>query len=302
MLRLIQQTWNTPYVEVMPGIYPIIKKKFSLPEIDHTDGIGSKALYHWQQKTFKAAVLDTLAMNLNDLALARAILYKLQNHLAMPEDNHAIMLEIIKHLSEECKKRQIAITGGETTQQASSFDMTITLSGFIPQIKENRFKPEDILIGIKSSGLHSNGFTKVREIFKEEIRNEFTEPTLIYSDIILELDKNFAINGMMHITGGAFTKLKDIAEQVDFEITRNHSLHPQPIFQELSQEGIQDEEMYRTFNCGIGFILSIQENEADAIIREIKNAGFQADIIGKSVKGTGEIKIESMFSNKMVEL
>ena len=87
MLRLIQETWNTPHVEVENNIYPIIKKKFSFPEIDHTDGIGSKALYHWQQKTFKAAVLDALAMNLNDLALGRAVPYKLQNHLAMPEEN-----------------------------------------------------------------------------------------------------------------------------------------------------------------------------------------------------------------------
>jgi len=301
MLRLIQQTWNTPHVEVSSGIYPIVKKKFSYLEIDHTDGIGSKAQYHWKKKTFKAAVLDALAMNLNDLALARATPYKLQNHLAMPEDNHEIMLEIIKHLSEECKKRNIAITGGETTQQASSFDITITLSGFIPNIKENKTKKGDVIIGIKSSGLHSNGFTRIREIFKEEIRKEFAEPTLIYADTILELDKRFTINGMMHMTGGAFTKLKDIAEKVDLEITRNHSLHPQPIFQELSQKGIQDEEMYRTFNCGIGFILSTLEEESNEIIKEIKKAGFQADIIGKALSGTGKIKIQSMFSNKIVE-
>lgn len=301
MLKLIQETWDTPYVKIEKNVYPVINKKFSHAEIDHTDGIGSKADYHWQQKTFKNAVLDALAMNLNDIALARATPYKLQNHLAIPEDNHSIMLEIIKHLSEECKKRDIAITGGETNQQSSSFDITITLSGFIHQLKENKLKPRDTLIGIRSSGLHSNGFTKVREVFKEEVRKEFTEPTAIYSDLIPDLDKTFTINGMMHITGGAFTKLKDIAKKVDVEITRNHYLHPQPIFQELYQRGVPDEEMYRTFNCGIGFILSAPEDEGNAIVKEIKKAGFQADLIGKTTKGTGKIKIESMFSNKIVE-
>ena len=119
--------------------------------------------------------------------------------------------------------------------------------------------------------------------------------------MLLELEKKFTINGMMHMTGGAFTKLKDIAEHVDVEITRNHILHPQSIFQELYQRGVQDEEMYQTFNCGIGFIVSTPENEADSIIKEINKAGFQADRIGKSVQGTGKIKIESMFSNKLIE-
>ena len=118
--EFIKQTWETPYISVSEGAYPVIKKKFSYPEIDHTDGIGTKGIYHWQEGTFKNAVIDALAMNLNDLAVVRAMPYKLQNHIMVPEEDERI-LEIIKTLVEECKKRNIAITGGENSFHNNSY-------------------------------------------------------------------------------------------------------------------------------------------------------------------------------------
>jgi len=92
IFELIEKTWDNPYVTIKKGIYPILKKKFNWPEVDHSDGIGTKGLYHWQKRTFKNAVLDGLAMNLNDLALMRAIPYKLQNHIIIPEDDNEAIL------------------------------------------------------------------------------------------------------------------------------------------------------------------------------------------------------------------
>src|SRR3989338_1373242 len=97
ILELIQTTWDTPLVKVSEGIYPIITKKFSYPEVDHTDGIGTKGIYHWQQETFAYAVRDAMAMNLNDLALCRARPYKLQNHILVPTED-ARLLKIIRAL------------------------------------------------------------------------------------------------------------------------------------------------------------------------------------------------------------
>lgn len=298
ILELIRKTWETPYVSIRDNIYPIIEKKFSYPEIDHTDGIGTKGIYHWQQGTFRNAVLDALAMNLNDLAIARAVPYKLQNHIIIPKEDERI-LKIIEALSEECKKRKIAITGGETSihNNINGLDISITISGFIKEVKENKFKEGDTLIGFKSNGLHSNGFTKVREIFGEEDRVEFIEPTKIYLSEVLDLNSKFDIHGMMHITGGAYSKLKDLLENTDVEINKVHKLEPQNIFKELYKRGVSDEEMYKTFNCGIGFILSVSSEDADNVITEL-----DADIIGKIVSGTGKIKIESMFSDKVIEL
>ncbi len=301
VLELIQKTWETPYVSVRGDVYSIIEKKFSYSETDHTDGIGTKGIYHWRQRTFRNAVLDSLAMNLNDLALIRARPYKLQNHIIIPEDDKCAILEIISAFVEECAKRDIAITGGETSihDNTNGIDISATVSGFIKDYKINRFEIGDSLIGVKSSGLHSNGFTKVREIFGEEFRPEFVEPTSIYSGAILALNEQFDIHGMMHITGGAYVKLKDLLRDADAILKNGHKLKPQRIFMDLREKGISDGEMYKTFNCGIGFILSSFSQDAGKIVSALDE--FGADIIGEIVSGTGKIKIESMFSDKIIE-
>ncbi len=298
ILELIKQTWETPYVSVKKDVYSVLKRKFSYPEVDHTDGIGTKGIYHWRKRSFRNAALDALAMNLNDLALIRATPYKLQNHIIIPEDDKEAILEIISVLAEECKKRGIVITGGETSvhNNINGIDISATVSGFIKDYKPNRFECGDVLIGIKSNGLHSNGFTRVREIFGNEYRPEFIEPTEIYLDKILELNKHFDIHGMMHITGGAYTKLKDLLNNADAILNRNHKLQPQAIFRDLYNRGVSDEEMYKTFNCGIGFILSAPKQESDDIVSELKG-----DVIGEVISGTGKVKIHSMFSDKNIE-
>lgn len=297
ILKLIQKTWETPYVSVHNQI---LKKKFSFPEYCHTDGIGTKGIYHWQKRTFKNAVLDTLAMNLNDLLIMSAKPYALLNHLFLPRDDKEAILEIIAELLKECVKRKVAILGGETAihNDMKGMELSITMLGFIEKPKKNKFKIGDILIGIESNGLHSNGFTKIREVFGKNYRPEFIAPTFIYFDTIFPLIKKFDIRGMAHITGGAFTKLKDSLKNANAIINKNHKLKPQPIFKELCEKGVSDEEMYKIFNCGIGFILSVSSNDASKIISEIKD--FKADIIGKIIPGTGKIKIESAFSNKEI--
>ena len=103
ILELIKSTWKTPYVKVFSGIYPVLHKKFSAYEIQHTDGLGTKGRFHWKKRSFRNAVLDALAMNLNDLAMAGAMPYALQNHLTLPKDDHKAILEIVKELSKECE-------------------------------------------------------------------------------------------------------------------------------------------------------------------------------------------------------
>ncbi|MDP2685380.1 MAG: AIR synthase-related protein [bacterium] len=297
VLQLIKSTWKTPYLSIKENTYSIFKKKFNYYEVDHTDGIGTKGIYHWQKRTFKNAVLDALAMNLNDLAIVRAVPYKLQNHIVLPKDDNEAVLEIISALVKECKKYKIAITGGETSIHDTSdgLDIGITCSGFIKKPAKNKFRRNDVLIGLASSGLHSNGITKVREVFKDQFRNEFIEPTRIYLNDILEIADKYPVGGMMHITGGGFTKLKDLLDGTDAIITRGHTLAPQKIFFELYNSGISDGEMYKTFNCGIGFVLSIPKSKVSAVLKEING-----QVIGEIITGTGKVKIQSKFSNKEV--
>lgn len=297
ILDAIEKTWDTPYISVERGIYPVFRKApgfANYPDVDHTDGIGTKGVYHWSRRTFSNAVLDALAMNANDLPLARATPYKLQNHIFMPQDDHDAICSVVEALSEECQKLGIAMTGGEASihDNMDGLEISVTCSGFVKRKKTNMAEPGDVLIGFRSNGLHSNGFTKVREVFGDEYRDCFVEPTKIYADKILFLDDQFDIHGLMHITGGAYTKLRKIVKNADIQIHR-HSVKPHDIFFELNSKGVADEEMYRTFNCGVGFVISAPRKQADKILFE---SGLEAGVIGEVTEGSGRIHIESQFS------
>jgi phosphoribosylformylglycinamidine cyclo-ligase len=297
ILKLIKKTWETPHISVKEQI---VKKKFSFPEYCHTDGIGTKGIYHWKKRTFKNAVLDALAMNLNDLLMMNARPYAILNHLFLPRDDKGAILEIISHLSQECKKRKIAILGGETAihNDMEGMELSITMLGFVEKSRVNKCKRGDVLIGIASNGLHSNGFTKVREIFDKSLRKEFITPTFIYFDEIFPLIRKFNIHGIVHITGGAYTKLKDFLKGVNAYLKKDQRFKPQPIFYEIRKRGVSEVQMYKIFNCGIGLILSVDPKDADKIISAVKH--FKTSIIGKIIPGNGKVIIESAFSNKKI--
>lgn len=164
-------------------IESLVKKTWHTSEYHHTDGIGTKGIYHWQKRSFENAVIDALAMNLNDMALKRATPYALIDHLFVPKDDNFAIIEIIENLVEKCKKRNIAITGGETTihNNMEGIEISITMLGFLSgQPKINKFRIDDAMIGIGSNGLHSNGFTKIRELYSNDFKPEFIKPTYIY--------------------------------------------------------------------------------------------------------------------------
>lgn len=301
----IKKTWNVnPYLEV-DNDYLI--KKFPSPvyEYDHTDGIGSKGLLHWNHETYHEAVIDALAMNINDLLMKRATPYKLQNHITIPNNYYIenkykterAIQSIIKHLSEECIKRQIVMTGGETSvisfPSNELLDISITMSGFALEKFNNCFLEGDKIIGIASSGIHSNGFTTMRK--KSTFNKSWLTPTKIYT-----IPDCKTIHGIQHITGGAFTKFKSKMKDVNLEIHRNHTLNPQKDFLDIYKNiysGMTNELMYKTFNCGIGMVLSVDPKDADLICKET-----DGQIIGNVVKGNNKIIIESKFSETTIVL
>ncbi|MEK6760352.1 MAG: AIR synthase-related protein [Nanoarchaeota archaeon] len=290
-----------PYKEEILRLVRKTQKPNYLPH-SSTDGIGTKGLYHWQERTFAYAVLDSLAMNLNDLAVMRAKPVELHDHIILPREDNDAICEIVGTLVSECQKRNITIDSGETSihENFPGLEISMTINGKISQNKPNKFFQGDYLIGIESSGLHSNGFTKIRELFGNESRREFVEPTLIYSDSLFKIMENFDIHGMAHITGGAYTRLKDFLGNSDIEICR-HGLKPQKIYEEIKRKGkLTDEEMYRTFNCGVGFILSVPKHSIEKIASELSHNEFKSDLIGRVTGGDGKIKIDSAFSGKQI--
>lgn len=298
ILRAIEATWHVPRIEVRRAdVYPIFKKQFSGWEVDHTDGIGTKGFYHWKAGTLREAVIDALAMNLNDLALVRATPYKLSNHITVPVEDGRVF-KLVKEVVRECRKRHIAVVGGENSfhNTADGLDISMTVSGIVKKPLKNMFRIGDVLIGLKSSGLHSNGFTTVRRLLGSSIRQEFITPTAIYLDTILRLGVRHDIHGTMHITGGAFTKLKDVLPKcADVHISHPRSLSPHSIFHELYMRGLSNEKMYSTFNCGIGFVLSVSSRDAEKIVRCTRGAA----IIGTVGMGDGRVYITSAFNRRM---
>lgn len=299
IIREIQKTWRTPYASIYFNTYPIIQKKFSYPEVDHTDGIGTKGVYHWKAGTFRAAVIDALAMNLNDLAIVRAVPYKLSNHITVPVEDERVY-QIIQELVRQCLKYKIAIVGGENSfhDTTEGLDISMTVSGFVKNPQLNQFQVGDVLIGLKSSGLHANGFTLVRKLFRKKMRPEFTKPTAIYSDILLKLAERHEIHGMMHITGGAFTKIKDIlGGGLDAHIFHPRTLKPQKIFFDMYKKGFSNKTMYSTFNCGIGFVLGVPRREMKQVTTSLKGTA----VIGEVTSGTGQVNILSAFNGRLQE-
>ena len=290
-----------PYTKnILSLIKPTWKRKF--PSSASVDGIGTKGIYHWEQRSFRNATLDALAMNLNDMGVMSSKVRTLQDHIMLPEDDEEAIIEIVQVLSKECKKRDIEINAGETSihRNLDGLEIGISVQGDYLTTKRNRFVRGDYLVGIGSNGLHSNGFTRVRELFGDEFRPEFIEPTFIYYDLILNLIAKREINGMVHVTGGAYTKLKNILEREDLVI--QESFHPQPIFYDIYKRGLSDEEMYKTFNCGIGFVLGVSEKDSRKVIAQSNNHGFKAEVIGRVIDGKGKVRIKSAFSGRKIVL
>jgi phosphoribosylformylglycinamidine cyclo-ligase len=223
----------------------------------------------------------------------------------MNEESDDAIFSIVKSLVDLCKRYKIAITSGETAilDMIKGLEIGITMIGRVK--KDEIIKPDirigDKLIGLASNGIHSNGITIARRILGEE-EVELTKPTEIYLEIN-EVLKNHRkdIHGMVHVSGGAFTKLKDITnDKTDIKIVRDHKLDPQSIFNSLKEKGnLSDEVMYKTFNNGIGFIIATDKGED---VLDIIKKYYKADIIGSVEKGKGSIKIESKFSDKIIKL
>ena len=326
VIKMIKETWDTPYVSVKNFVYHIKPEFFGHGIVNHPDGVGTKGIYHYSGGTLGHAAVDSFAMNINDLLMYRATPFALTDHIYLPKDSDRTVKKLVGKLVKLSKKRDIAIVGGETAvhDDMRGVDISIVMNGLVSEkdeAKGNQLKPGNKLVGIASNGIHSNGYSIVRaldefgqidtrdmnDISTKEV---FTEPTPIYYDELSKIVKNYNVDGMMHITGGAFAKLKGISEGLRLDIHDEHSLEPHPVFEEMYEKRfpasefgdfkLDDEAMYSNFNCGIGFVLGTDEKSAEAIVKDIR--GLKADIIGDVFPGDNEIEIKSMFSGRRIIL
>ena len=248
-----------------------------------TDGVGTKLLVAEALEDYSTIGIDCIAMNVNDLVAAGVTPIAFVDYLAVDEPGEAMSAEIGQGLADGANQAGISLVGGETAvlpEVISGFDLAGAAAGLATddQLLDGEAKAGDVLVGIPSSGVHSNGLTLARKAATSEhsyddplpgadrsIGEALLEPTRIYT-YLLDALHAYDVHAAAHVTGGGWTNLFRMGE-FDYEITDPHPV--QPIFEFIQAEGdVSEKEMYRTFNMGTGFVLAVDPDDAESLVEE----------------------------------
>jgi phosphoribosylformylglycinamidine cyclo-ligase len=289
-----------------------------------TDGVGTKLLVAEMMKKYDTVGIDCIAMNVNDIICVGATPISMVDYIATNEANSKVLQEVAKGLYDGCVQAGINLSGGELAQVTdllakkegvTTFDIVGTAIGIVAPDKlivGQDIMPGDLLIGLESTGLHSNGYTLARKILFDlaglsidSYRNELgktigealLEPTRIYVKELLEIMNQIPVRGLFHITGDGLFNLTRTIKPVGYKI--DFFPEPPPIFQMLQRLGnVSTEEMFRVFNMGIGFILVVPDDSKNVstISRIVLKAGYGAHILGRVVEDPSRSIILEPFS------
>jgi len=293
------------------GLFSISQEKIKDPVlVSGTDGVGTKLMIANLMEKHDTIGIDLVAMCVNDILTCGAKPIFFLDYLATGKLEKGKMVAIIKGITDGCKEAGCALLGGETAEMPGFYpEGEYDLSGFSVGIVERdkiisgkNIKPEDVILGLASSGLHSNGFSLVRKVLLQEegmqlretpgdlkvsLGEELLRPTKIYVKSILSIIEKFSVKGIVHITGGGFyDNIPRILPDNTIAEIYIDSWQKLPIFQLLQNKGkLTDKEMYRTFNMGIGLIIIVPPEQKESIIQELENLGEIPYFIGKVSAG-----------------
>ncbi len=289
------------------GLFSLNITKYRQPVlVSGTDGVGTKLKLAFMADRHDTVGIDLVAMCVNDIIVQGAEPLFFLDYLATGRLDPEKASQIVKGIANGCSQAGCSLIGGETAEMPGFYpDGEYDLAGFAVGVvdRDNVIDGSSItvgnkLIGIASSGLHSNGYSLARKVFFDmmgmkidgvlpglgtTLGEALLAPTRIYVKTILNLLRDFRINGIAHITGGGLLENvpRILPHGCKAVIQRNSWVVP-PLFLILQQGGsIEDMEMFRTFNCGIGMVLSVPENDADEVLLRLSGLNEQAFIIGE---------------------
>ena len=267
-----------------------------------TDGVGTKVALAQETNNLSHIGQDLVAMCVNDLIVCGAKPLFFLDYFASSKLDVDEAAVIIKSIAKACSDSGCALLGGETAEMpghyvGNNFDLAGFSVGCVDEkniLTNKLIEAGDILIGIESSGPHSNGFSLIRKIISESdlssekfnmITDMALKPTHLYPSLIMQLLVNHKIHGMAHITGGGLTENIPRSIPKDLSVTINKKAWDMPeIFLWLQENGnLKEEDMYRVFNCGIGMVLIVNKNDAALIQKDISDHGYKNFIIGEVV-------------------
>ncbi len=281
-----------------------------------TDGVGTKLKLAMVLDRHDTVGIDLVAMCVNDISCAGGEPLFFLDYIACGKNEPEKIEMIVKGIAEGCKMAGAALIGGETAEHPGMMpDDEYDLAGFACGIADRKdiidgsgIKEGDVLVGIASSGVHSNGFSLIRKVFpmKEENLNRYfdalgrslgdtlLEPTKIYTKALKKVkDAGIRIKGCSHITGGGlYENIPRMLPDGISAVIRKDSYPMLPIFEMIQADGGIDEHMmYNTYNMGLGMVLAVDESDADAALRAIGEASETAYIVGNTVSGKKGVEI-----------
>lgn len=278
--------------------------------VSGTDGVGTKLKIAFLMNRHDTVGIDLVAMCVNDIIVSGAEPLFFLDYFATGKLKPDVHADIVKGIAAGCRQAGCALIGGETAEMPSFYaEDEYDLAGFaVGVVEKNRIidgsgiRPGDQLIGLASSGLHSNGYSLVRKVLLDTARygldrtlpelgmplgDVLLTPTRIYAKTVLALAKKFDIKGMAHITGGGITEnLPRILPRGAKAVIHKGTWRIHPIFHLVQHEaGVDDAEMYRDFNMGIGMILAVPARQVATVMKTARQLRERPYHIGEIVKG-----------------
>ena len=259
-----------------------------------TDGVGTKLLLARELGGLDTVGIDCVAMNVNDLICVGAEPLSFVNYVALEEPDAELMAQLGAGLAEGCRQANCTLSGGETAgvpELVHGFDLAGTAGGWVARgdiIDGSRVADGDALIGLASSGPHSNGYTLIRRLFDGDpaLGAQLVAPTRIYVQSVLALLGAVEVHALAHVTGGGLENLPRM--NPGFRYVIDNPLPVPEAFDWLQRKGkITPAEMYRTFNMGLGMAVAVAGGDGDRALEVLKQVGETVQVIGCVTAGEG---------------
>lgn len=299
------------------GLFSLGKINMEEPVlVSGTDGVGTKLKIAFMMDKHDTVGQDLVAMCVNDILCQGAMPLFFLDYMATGKVRAEDVANVVGGIAQACAKSNLALIGGETAEMPDFYqDGEYDLAGFAVGIvdKKNivdgsKVKAGDVVVGIPSSGVHSNGFSLVRKLFFERLgytTETYVEslgstlgealltPTKLYVKPVLEVLEKVAVNGMIHVTGGGFYENVPRILQDGLSINiKESAIAPLPIFTAMQELGnIEKREMYSSFNMGVGFMMVMSAEDAAVAMDILKAHGEEPSIIGEVVEGDFGVEI-----------
>ncbi len=317
-VKLMRDHVKSTYTEGVLGDIGSFGGFFQMPKglkepvlVSGTDGVGTKLKYAFIADKHDTIGIDAVAMCVNDIVCQGAKPLFFLDYFATGKLSPEVVATVVSGVAEGCRQSGAALIGGETAEMPGfypegEYDIAGFAVGVVDKkkiINGSKIKSGDVLIGIKSSGVHSNGYSLVRKLWgedKEELEkyddrlgcrviDALLTPTKIYVNSILQLIEKVKVKGIAHITGGGFIENipRIFPEGIGCRINTK-SYEVPAIFKIMqSKAKLSKEEIYNTFNMGIGMVVCVAKKDVEAAIAQLESTGEQCVVIGKTVKGSG---------------